>query len=324
MGATTEKKESGKRKKRGTTPAGVGKHWSIRRSEGVQILQADALTKFDWLVHGFSTRPGGASELEQARGGRTVRENVFNLGFTDWDTRAHVAANRETFVRALSARAMKLVMLRQFHSDVIHVIDDALGESAPGTARRGDALITKVPGLLLAVQTADCIPILLVDLKNRAVAAIHSGWRGTLQRIAGKTIGRMKMVFGTNPADLVAAVGPGIDRCCYEVGPEVAKEYASQFPQAQEWFDGPFDALAFGETPNPLPWLSMAPPGHEPPPRRVHLDLLAANRAILIEAGVSPENIFSSVLCTACRTDLFFSYRREGKTGRIMAAIGVS
>ena len=160
--------------------------------------------------------------------------------------------------------------------------------------------------------------------KHHAVAAIHSGWRGTLRRIAEKTLGRMHMEFGTRPEDVVAALGPGIGRCCYEVGSDVAKEFHAQFPDAREWFDGPYDALAAGENdPNWLPWLTMKPPGHAPPPLTVQLDLIAANRAILAGAGVSPANISSSGYCTACRTDLFFSYRRERTTGRLMAAIGI-
>ena len=92
--------------------------------------------------------------------------------------------------------------------------------------------------MLLAVQTADCVPILLADTKNRAVAAIHSGWRGTLRRIAEKTLGRMQMDYGTRPADVIAAIGPAIGGCCYEVGSEVAREFASQFSEAREWFVG--------------------------------------------------------------------------------------
>jgi YfiH family protein len=156
------------------------------------------------------------------------------------------------------------------------------------------------------------------------VAAVHAGWRGTLQRIAAKTVGRMQMIFATRPADVIAAFGPGIGRCCYEVGPEVVKEYASQFSLAREWFDGPFDGIATGNDPSPLPWLSMAPPGHELPGPSIHLDLLAANRAILLEAGVLPQHVSLSELCTACHTDLLFSYRREGgHTGRMMAVIGI-
>jgi polyphenol oxidase len=262
-------------------------------------------------MHGFSTRPGGDSSLN---GG-----DVLNLGFTDWDARDNVLANREKLLEALGAGRRQLIALRQIHSDIIHVIGPV-----PGETLRGDAAIIQTPGLLLSVQTADCIPILLADAKRRVVAAVHAGWRGTLRRIAAKTIGRMQMIFGTRPADVIAALGPGIARCCYEVGPEVAKEYASQFSQAREWFDGPFDQLVAEDEPNPLPWLSMAPPGHEPPAPHVRLDLLAANRAILIEAGVLPKHISASDLCTACRTDLLFSYRREGgHTGRMMAIIGL-
>ena len=218
---------------------------------------------------------------------------------------------------------MRAVTLRQIHSDVAHRVDasNAGAKDAP----QGDALFTREPGLLLVVQTADCIPILLADPKRRAIAAIHAGWRGTLRRIAAKTLGRMHMEFGTRPEDVIAALGPGIGRCCYEVGSEVARDFDAQFPNAREWFDGPFDALASGDNdPNWLPWLTMMPPGHQPPPLRVHLDLIAANRAILADAGIPARQISSSGLCTACRTDLLFSYRRERTTGRLMAAIGIA
>jgi hypothetical protein len=218
---------------------------------------------------------------------------------------------------------MRVVGLRQIHSDIIHVVgsaDVAQGERAP----QGDALITREPGVLLVVQTADCIPILLADTKHRAIAAIHSGWRGTAQRVAEKTLGRMLMEFGTRPQDVIAAIGPGIGGCCYEVGHEVVKEFAAKFPNAREWFAGPFDSLENGDNdPNWLPWLTMRPPGHAPTPPRVQLDLIAANRAILTSAGVAPDKIQSSDFCTSCRTDLFFSYRRERTTGRMMAAIGI-
>ncbi|MFY9528595.1 MAG: peptidoglycan editing factor PgeF [Candidatus Acidiferrales bacterium] len=292
--------------------------WVIRRAAGLQILEAKALERFDWLVHGFSTRPDGVSELVFAKDGKRASEKVLNLGLTDWDSRERVEENRKKLLAALGAGRMQLVALRQIHSDIIHVI-----VTAPKEPLQGDASITRAPGLLLAVQTADCIPILLADPKRRAVAAIHAGWRGTLRRIAGKTVGRMQMLYGTQPEDLVAAIGPGIGRCSYEVGPEVVKEFASQFPKARDWFDGPFELLASGEDPNPLPWLTMMPPGHVPPAPRAMLDLHAANRAILIEAGVRPHKVFDSDLCTACRTDLFFSYRRERQTGRMMAVIGI-
>jgi len=298
--------------------ANGAKRWAQRRSDGIVILQAQALTGQKWLAHGFSTRVGGASRLENPHARSKQGEPVLNLGFAEWDERARVEENRRRFQKALGAESMTLVALRQIHSDIIHVID-----AAPPHPLQGDALVTDVPGLLIAVQTADCVPILLADSEHRVVAAVHAGWRGTLKRIAEKTVGRMRMLFGSRPEKIFAALGPGIGRCCYEVGPDVAKEFASQFDNAREWFDGPYDALASGEDPNPLPWLTMMPPGHQPEPPRVQLDLHAANRAILEDAGVAPRNISASELCTACRTDLLFSYRREKISGRSMAAIGI-
>jgi purine-nucleoside/S-methyl-5'-thioadenosine phosphorylase / adenosine deaminase len=293
------------------TPRNDNAAWSILQAHRLQVVESRALGKLGWLAHGFSTRAGGASSLEG--------KPALNLGFTEWDERERVAANREKFLAAQGASEMPLVAMRQFHSDVIHVV------AGPTTdTPKADALITSTPGLLLGVQTADCVPILLADTRRRVVAAIHAGWRGTLARIAVKTLGRMRMEFGTRPRDVVAAIGPAIGRCCYEVGPEVAQAFAAQFPAAADWFDGPFEQLAHGEGPLWLPWLTMMPPGHVPPPPRVQLDLRASNRWQLINAGVPEKQIAASDLCTACRTDLLFSYRREGaKTGRLMAVIGL-
>ncbi|HKW34986.1 MAG TPA: peptidoglycan editing factor PgeF [Candidatus Acidoferrum sp.] len=283
------------------------KGWTERKASGLQILQADALTKIPWLVHGFSTRPGGVSELNS--------EKVLNLGFAEWDTKENVLENRSRFQSALGASDLTLIALKQIHSDVIHLF-----QNSPAEPCRGDASATKRAGLLLAVQTADCVPILLADLKKRAVAAVHAGWRGTLRRIVGKTIGKMQMHFGSKPGDLLAAIGPSIGGCCYTVGTEVASEFRSQFSNASEWFD----ELRTGDEPNPLQWLNMAPPGHQPPPQNVLLDLRKANRAQLIDAGLSAQNITVSDLCTACRRDLLFSYRKEGgTTGRLVSVIGI-
>lgn len=295
--------------------------WRVRRSEGLEVLQSPALAGFDWLVHGFSTKAGGVSEFGGAR--------VLNLGFTEWDSRANVRKNRARFQAALGAAGMRLTLLRQIHSDIVHEFP----ARADGTPR-GDALITRAPGLLLAVGTADCVPILLADARRRAVAAIHAGWRGTLARIAEKTLGRMRMSFGTSPADVVAITGPAIGGCCYEVGPEVVQAFAAKFPNAAEWFaqvsEGPlgktatFENIAAGEAPNPLKWLWQTPPGHDPPPPALRLDLVAANRSQLVAAGVPAANIFTSPLCTACRTDILFSYRRERPhTGRLLGVIGI-
>jgi YfiH family protein len=288
-------------------PDRCNSNWIERKLRGIQILQVPALAKLPWLVHGFSTRPGGISPLDG--------ERVLNLGFTDWDTRENVLENRRHFQSALSAEDLSLVALKQFHSDIIHLFD-----ASPAEPCRGDASATNRPGLLLGVQTADCVPILLVDPRRRAVAAIHAGWRGTLQRIVVKVIGKMQMQFATNSSDLLAAIGPAIGGCCYEVGTEVAIQFQSQFADAPEWFD----EFRTGDEPNPVQWLNMMPPGHQPPPRNVLLDLKKANRAQLADVGLRSQNIFVSDLCTACRRDLLFSYRKEGAaSGRLMSVIGI-
>jgi hypothetical protein len=170
------------------------------------------------------------------------------------------------------------------------------------------------------VQTADCVPILLVDTKKRAIAAVHAGWRGTLARIVQKAVGRMQMEFASRPQDLFAAVGPAIGGCCYEVGTEVASAFATKFSGAENYFD----ELRTGDEPNPVQWLNQMPPGHQPPPPNVFLDLRKANRAQLLEAGLHSKNIFISSLCTACHTSQLFSYRKEGTTsGRLMSAIAI-
>jgi hypothetical protein len=280
----------------------------LRKSaNGVALLQVAPFLKIPWLVHGFSASQGGLSPLR--------REKVLNLGFTEWDTRENVLENRQLFQSALGADRLTLVALKQFHSDIVCEF-----QSSPAEPCSADASISNTPNLLLGIQTADCVPILLVDPKNRAVAAVHAGWRGTLKRIVEKTIGRMKMQFRTRPADLLAALGPAIGGCCYEVGTEVAASFHSQFPQAPEWFD----ELRTGDEPNPLQWLNQFPPGHQPPPKNVRLDLRKANRAQLIAAGVHAKKIFVSELCTFCRSDLLFSYRKNGaESGRMMAAIGM-
>ena len=282
--------------------------WKVHRSEnGIGFFQVPAFRAFPWLIHGFSTSQGGISALN----GR----EVLNLGFTEWDTRENVQKNRKLFQSALDANELALVSLKQFHSDVVCGFS-----SAPNELCSADASISNTANLLLGIQTADCVPILLLDPKKRGVAAVHAGWRGTLQRIVEKTIGRMKMEFKTAASDLLAAVGPAIGGCCYEVGTEVAAAFHSQFANAPEWFD----ELRTGDEPNPLQWLNQFPPGHQPPPKNVRLDLRKANRAQLLAAGLRPQNILVSDLCTACRPDLLFSYRKQGsESGRMISVIGI-
>jgi YfiH family protein len=282
--------------------------WSLRIVRGVQVLELAPLKKLPWLVHGFSTRPGGNSVLDSG-------ERVLNLGFTEWDKREAVLKNRKTFQFALGADDLTFVPLRQFHSAVVRFFP-----SAPEEPCRGDASLTNSQRLLLGVQTADCVPILLVDPTNRAVAAIHAGWRGTLARITEKTVGQMRMRFDCKPSEIFAAIGPAIGGCCYEVGTELVTKFTAQFADAEEWFD----ELRTGDEPNPLQWLNMMPPGHQPPPKSVRLDLRKANRAALLTAGLNEKNIFVSDLCTACHSDLLFSYRKEAEfSGRLMSVIGL-
>jgi polyphenol oxidase len=301
----TSPKPRAKRKPSGaTSPSGK---WPERTHRGVRILQVPAFAKIPWLVHGFSTRPGGVSEVDA--------EKVLNLGAVEWDTRENVEENKRRFRTALGADDLHLVSLHQIHSDVVRSFS-----AAPAKQHKGDASVTNRPSLLLGVRTADCAPVLVVDPKKRVVAAIHAGWRGALQRIVTKTIGHLQMEFGSRPGDLLAAIGPAIGVCCYEVGTDVASAFTAKFPNAAEFFD----ELRTGDEPNPLQWLNMMPPGHQPPPKNVHLDLPKANRLQLEEAGVPRKNIFVSDLCTACRSDLLFSYRKErAKSGRLLSVIGI-
>ncbi len=291
-----------------------------RLSNQLKILRAPKLDAVPWLVHGFSTRPGGVS---RAYGGHAL-----NLGFSKDDARDAVEHNRAAFVNALwhgrpSQPAMAvphlaLVGLRQVHSDLIHYLD-----AAPHEAPAGDGLITAAPGLLLTIKTADCLPVLLADTKHCAVGAFHAGWRGTLKRIVEKGVGEMQRTFGSKPRDLLAAIGPGIRRCCYQVGEEVQEQFASQFAYADELFEVHRAESDVVHERYPLLFLTARAPGHSDLGRKILLDLVVANRRQLLDAGVPEHNITVLEFCTACRSDLFFSYRREGPTGRMMAAIGL-
>jgi YfiH family protein len=288
-------------------PGSVSAPWSLDSSQGIKVLRLAPLKKLPWLVHGFSSRSGGASALDG--------EKLLNLGFMEWDDRKSVLANRERFQAAIGAKGFSLLPLKQNHGDHIHRLSAASAEPI-----HGDASTTNTAKVLLSVQTADCVPILLVDPKKRAVAAIHAGWRGTLLRIAEKAVGRMQQEYGSKPGDLLAAIGPSIGPCCYEVGVELVTRFTAQFADAAEYFDEP----RTGDEPNPIQWLNMKPPGHQPPPKNVHLDLRKANVSQLKAAGIRASKIYVSDLCTACNTDLLFSFRREGPlSGRLMTVVGL-
>lgn len=183
----------------------------------------------------------------------------------------------------------------------------------------GDGLITQTPGLLLAILTADCLPVILVDAKHPGVGVFHAGWRGTVKRIVEKGVGDMKRCFGTSPRDLRAAIGPGVHSCCYAVGPEVRTQFESQFEYGSKLFHEVEESDPV-RAKYPLLFLTARAPGHSELPKRIFLDLVEANRRQLLAAGVMAKNISASPLCTSCHTDLLFSHRAEkGITGRMMA-----
>ena len=293
-----------------------GSKRAVRTSTKPADLQAlvPQNLKLLWLIAGFSTRAGGVS--------RVYGKNQLNVGFTQHDSRMAVERNRAAFLEKLSAKSKgklwPLVALRQVHSDLIHCVD-----KVPEHPLVGDGLITRTPGILLAIQTADCLPVILVDKKTHAVGVFHAGWRGTVKRIVEKGVGEMRRHFGTFPRNIVAAIGPGVHSCCYNVGEEVRRKFESQFAYAQELFHQTKERNEIHEK-YPLLFLTARAPGHSELPYKIWLDLVEANRRQLLDAGVLARNISASPLCTACRTDLLFSYRAEhGKTGRLMGVVGV-
>lgn len=262
-----------------------------------------------WLRHGFSTRAGGIST---AYSGLTL-----NLGWTREDDPAHVRQNRSAFVQAISlpGEPMQLVAIRQIHSGVVRVVgDEALQgtlETPEGKAvLEGDGLVTNVPGVLLAVGTADCVPVLVVDPVHRAVGAFHAGWRGTVAGIVEQGISLMQQQYKSQPREMVAVVGPSIGACCYAVGEEVREQFAARFHYAQDLF--------------------TTRPGTDGQAPQLYVDLWQANRHQLINAGVAPERISMIGECTACSRTVtgerkYFSHRAEhGVAGRMLNAIGIA
>ncbi len=165
--------------------------------------------------------------------------------------------------------------------------------------------------------------MLVADPRNRAVAAFHAGWRGTLRRIVEGGIGRMRLEFGSDPADLVAVIGPAIGQCCYSVGEEVRHEFESQFAYAEEMFREVYDSDPVREK-YPLLFLTARAPVHSNIGPSLHLDLVEANRRQLLDAGVRPESVETAGQCTSCNPERYFSHRGEhGFTGRMLAVIGV-
>ncbi|HLW54279.1 MAG TPA: peptidoglycan editing factor PgeF [Candidatus Angelobacter sp.] len=280
----------------------------------IEIIESPVLRRLSWLVHGFSTRAAGVTTCYGAPS--------LNLGFTQADTREHVIENRRRWLIALGAatkgKPWPLVTNRQIHSDVVHVV-----RSVPSEPLAGDGLITDLAGVALAILTADCLPVLLADRKKKVIGAFHAGWRGTVQRIVEKGLGIMRRDFGSRPEDVFAAVGPGIQNCCYEVGEELKERFESQFPYARDLFHEVQDSDPVREK-YPLLFMNQRAPGHGDLCIKIHLNLREANRRQLVEAGVPAKQISTASECTACDTGKFFSHRAEkGHTGRMMAVMGI-
>jgi YfiH family protein len=286
--------------------------WDIQNEQtktedGVEMLKVEDWKRYDWLLHGFSTREGGISQVYGA--------STLNLGWTKEDNPASVAQNRKRFVRAVcdgNADSV-LVGIRQVHSGIVQAVRQEHGavegrlQTADGKAvLEGDGLITDVPGILLGVGTADCVPVLVVDVAKRVVAAFHAGWRGTVARIVELGVARMQAQYRSQPADIVAAVGPSIGLCCYTVGEEVRAEFGKQFGYSNELFSRASDA---GE---------------------IRLNLWEANRRQLLDSGITEARITMMGECTACaRTQSgamrYFSHRAEhGIAGRMLNVVGVA
>jgi YfiH family protein len=222
---------------------------------------------------------------------RRAERNDFSLGPLS-SPNPIIPINRARFLGAIGAPGWPILKLVQVHSGIVRDMDDT---RAAGDAVEGDASVTSIHGALLGVQTADCVPILIADSSGSCVAAIHAGWRGTAARITAKTVARLIEKFDVRADDLTAAIGPHIGVCCYEVGPEVvdAINEPSAFEQRSDW-------------------------------AKPHLNLAAANRQQLLSVGLSADRIEATSLCTQCRSDLFFSYRREGeRAGRMLSVIGI-
>lgn len=267
-------------------------HFSFRNIGALRLLVCDPLERIGFK-NAFSSRLGGVSPLPSG---------ALSLGNFSQDERENVIENRRRFLEALDAADWTLVTAKQIHSADVRFVSGL--EDARFEPREGDSLTANTPRILLAIQTADCLPVLIADERSGAFSAAHAGWRGTLGCIVARTVERMQQVYGSRPQDLHAAIGPGISAAVFEVGPETLTLFKDKFDYAEE--------LISDRQPN----------------GKAHLNLNLANFRQLIDCGLREDRIYDSDLCTWLRNDLFFSYRREHghekPVGRLMGVIGRS
>lgn len=269
------------------TLAKSGFYW--REHGGIKVLVCRALDDAGF-VNGFSTRVGGVSRFP---------ENSLNLAGFDDDTEENIYENRRRFLAVFNAD-FNLALAWQVHGDTIRIV--ATAEDIGDSEVRADGVMSNVQRVLAAVKTADCVPVLIGDPKTTAFVAVHAGWRGTVQSIAKKAVTELSNTYGSNPSDLIAAIGPAACVKSYEIGQEVIADFQNNFGESsKKYFTPTRDGHAL-------------------------VDLHAANRDQLVDAGVADKNIYTAPFCTMERSDLFFSYRREkqdfGKTGRLLSVIG--
>ena len=249
--------------------------------DGVVYYASEAFAAAGGVVHGFATKLGGVSTGDCA---------TMNLGIKRDDRRENVRENYTRFCRAIGGRADRLVMTHQVHSDDVRTASrsDILPDLLDPIPYETDGLVTNEPGLCLVIYYADCIPVFLYDPKKRAIGAVHSGWRGTAMGIAPKALEKMVRLYGTDPADVLAAIGPGIGPCCFETHNDVP------------------DAMAARLGPGVAPFCVPNGAG------KFHVDLKGIIRWELEGAGVAPGHIETLDVCTGCSPALFWSHRKVG------------
>ncbi|WP_051671801.1 peptidoglycan editing factor PgeF [Oribacterium sp. P6A1] len=257
----------------------------------LQYLQFPAMEKTGIATHAFSTRIGGAS--------KGIWSSM-NLSFTRGDDPKDAYENFHRYAVLFGVPDDRLVLPYQTHTVNVRVVteeDGGKGFTRERDYTDVDGLITNVPGLVLAIFVADCVPLLFLDPVHKAIGASHSGWRGTVNRMGKATIEKMREIYGTDPKDLLCAIGPSICRNCYEVSDDVASEFKKAFPGRETEILNDDGLNEAGE-------------------HKFHLDLWNANRIVMEEAGVRAGNISMTDICTNCNPELLFSHRfTKGQRG---------
>lgn len=267
----------------------------VEEKAGVVYLTFPEYKKQDWLWHGFSTRIGGVSEGDCAS---------MNLSFSRGDKEEHVQENYRRIADAIGFPVESIICSQQTHTTNVHLVtkaDCGKGVIYPLGYTDVDGMITNEPGVVLATSYADCVPLYFVDPVKKAIGLSHSGWRGTVGKMGKVTVEKMQEVFGTNPKDIIAAIGPSICQNCYEVSEDVAEAFRAAF-------DSEFhDALLYKKE-----------------SEKYQLDLWKANEFVFLEAGILKENIFLPGICTCCNPTFLFSHRAsKGKRGNLSAFLGI-